>query len=114
MATRIDAELLIPGRGEPVTDGTVIVEGATISWVGPSARAPGVDGDRVHVPVAMPGLWEAHAHFVGIDTPDITVQVTEPVARQAARADISHPRQLQMVVKSALEGPPYDLDIPMI
>ncbi len=36
------------------------------------------------------------------------------LARQADRAGISHPRLLQMVVKSALEGPPYDLDIPMI
>lgn len=36
------------------------------------------------------------------------------LARQADRAGISYPRLLQMVVKAAFEGPPHDLDIPMI
>jgi D-alanine-D-alanine ligase len=36
------------------------------------------------------------------------------LARQADRAGISYPRLLQMIVKAALEGPPYDADIPMI
>jgi D-alanine-D-alanine ligase len=36
------------------------------------------------------------------------------LARQAERAGISYPRLLQMIVKAALEGPPYDADIPMI
>ena len=35
------------------------------------------------------------------------------LARQAERAGISYPRLLQMIVKAALEGPPYDVDIPM-
>mgnify|MGYP005840665869 CR=1 FL=1 len=34
--------------------------------------------------------------------------------RQAERAGISYPRLLQMVVKAAFEGPPFDLDIPMV
>ena len=36
------------------------------------------------------------------------------LARQADRAGISYSRLLQMVVKAALEGPPYDMDIPML
>jgi len=36
------------------------------------------------------------------------------LARQADRAGISYPRLLQMVVKAAFEGPPHDLDIPMV
>lgn len=36
------------------------------------------------------------------------------LARQADRAGISYPRLLQMVVKAAMEGPPHDLDIPMV
>lgn len=31
---RIDAELLIPGRGEPVRDAAVVIDGATISYAG--------------------------------------------------------------------------------
>jgi D-alanine-D-alanine ligase len=36
------------------------------------------------------------------------------VARQADRAGISYPRLLQMIVKAALEGMPYDTDVPMM
>ena len=36
------------------------------------------------------------------------------LARQADRAGISYARLLQMVVKAAFEGPPHDLDIPMV
>jgi D-alanine-D-alanine ligase len=36
------------------------------------------------------------------------------LARQAERAGITYPRLLQMVVKAALEGMPYDADIPML
>jgi len=36
------------------------------------------------------------------------------LARQADRAGISYPRLLQMIVKAAMEGPPYDVDIPMV
>ncbi len=36
------------------------------------------------------------------------------VARQAERAGISYPRLLQMIVNAALEGMPYDADVPMI
>jgi len=34
--------------------------------------------------------------------------------RQAEKVGISHSRLLQMIVKASLEGPPFDLDIPMI
>jgi len=36
------------------------------------------------------------------------------LARQADRAGISYARLLQMVVKAAFEGPPFDRDIPML
>ncbi|MEN6457775.1 MAG: hypothetical protein ABFC63_02495 [Thermoguttaceae bacterium] len=36
------------------------------------------------------------------------------MARQAERAGISYPRLLQMIIKAALEGQPFDADIPMI
>ncbi len=36
------------------------------------------------------------------------------LARSAERAGIPYPQLLQLVVKAALEGPPYDVDIPMV
>jgi D-alanine-D-alanine ligase len=36
------------------------------------------------------------------------------LSRQAERAGISYPRLLQMIVDAALEGMPYDADVPMV
>ncbi len=70
MTIRIDADLLIPGRGEPILDGTVILDDTRIAYAGPSVDAPLDAGSAdVAVPVAMPGLWDCHIHF-GTPTPD--------------------------------------------
>lgn len=112
MAVRIDADILIPGRGDPVPNGTVILDGDTIVYAGPSSGAPAIPGARtVEVPVVMPGLWECHAHFVGLDRPDIATQMTEPVARRAARAVGDLHRTLMGGVTSAREVGGVGLDI---
>jgi len=36
------------------------------------------------------------------------------LARQADRAGISYPRLLEMIVRAALEGPPHDVEVPML
>jgi hypothetical protein len=58
---RIEADLLIPGRGAPVQNGVVVLDGPTITYSGPAAEAP--PGDRGHaivrVAVAMPGSGTA-------------------------------------------------------
>ena len=87
MTVRIDADLLIPGRGDPVSNGSVVLEAGTITYAGPTDGAP--DADEVaKVPTVMPGLWEAHGHFVGLHTPDIEKLVTTPLPRQASVATI--------------------------
>ena len=59
MSIRIDAELLIPGRGEPIAGGTVILDGAVIAYAGPTADVPSdTGGVDVTVPIVMPGLWD--------------------------------------------------------
>jgi imidazolonepropionase-like amidohydrolase len=84
---RIQAELLIPGRGEPISGGVVVVEGATIAYAGPAAEAPEHnDDDVVSVPVAMPGLWDCHAHFLGLASLDLSRWVTDPMPLRAARS----------------------------
>ncbi|MEN8238022.1 MAG: amidohydrolase family protein [Actinomycetota bacterium] len=112
MTVRIEADLLIPGRGEPVPNGTVILEGEKIAYAGPADGAPETPGAEVTaVPVAMPGLWECHAHFVGLAEPDLENYVTEPPARMAARAVGDLHRTLMGGVTSAREMGGIGLDI---
>lgn len=65
---RIDADLLIPGRGDPITDGTVVWQQNEILYAGARSSLP----DRFatiepafHVPVVMPGMWDCHIHYPG-------------------------------------------------
>jgi imidazolonepropionase-like amidohydrolase len=109
---RIDADLLIPGRGEPIANGTVITEGGTITYAGPSAAAPGTSEATVtQVPVVMPGLWECHGHLSGITTPDLMAQIGEGVARRAARAVGDLSRTLMGGVTSMREVGGLGIDI---
>jgi imidazolonepropionase-like amidohydrolase len=72
MTTRIEAGRLIPGRGDVVKQGVVVLEGPVISYAGPSAQAPETpDADVVTADTVMPGMWECHGHFVGIYTANI-------------------------------------------
>jgi imidazolonepropionase-like amidohydrolase len=86
MVERIEADLLIPGRGKPAGDGVVVLDGSVISYAGPAAGAPETPGAKVHrVPVVMPGMWECHGHFMGGLTLDLERQPLEPLALRAAR-----------------------------
>lgn len=83
---RIDADLLIPGRGEPVRDGTVVLDGARIAYAGPRAGAPPGGGAVTTVTTVMPGMWDCHAHFLGVRDLDLERAIREPHALLAARA----------------------------
>ncbi|WP_433278045.1 hypothetical protein ACQPZA_02595 [Pseudonocardia xinjiangensis] len=53
---RIAADLMIPGRGDPVADAVVLLDGPTISYAGPAAEAPEAPGaETVRTAVVMPG-----------------------------------------------------------
>ena len=83
---RIEADLLIPGSGEPVKNGAVVIDGSRIAFAGPAEDAPKTPGAIVHrVPVVMPGLWDAHGHFFGIRTGDILDVSRTPVEVMSAR-----------------------------
>ena len=92
MATRITADTLIPGKGEPITNGTVILDGDNIAYSGPTAAAPpAAPGDsETAVPAVMPGMWEAHGHFIGSPIPDLEkIAASDPgslIARATADA----------------------------
>lgn len=110
MTTRIDADVLIPGRGEPIPSGSVVLDGDTISYVGPTVSAPDAD-TTTKVLVAMPGMWECHGHFAGLPQPDIMLQVSEPVPRQAARATKDIENTLMGGVTSVREVGGHGIDI---
>jgi len=68
----IEAELLIPGSGEPVSDGVVIIDNSVISYAGPASQAPPRPGAVVHrAGTVMPGMWDCHGHFLGMRVFDL-------------------------------------------
>ena len=84
---RVEAKLLIPGRGNPVPDGCVVIHGETITYAGTLAEAPDTSGSQTHrVPVAMPGMWDCHSHFFGTESADLTQLATTPLPMLAVRA----------------------------
>jgi imidazolonepropionase-like amidohydrolase len=83
---RIEAGLLIPGDGEPVSDAVLIADGGTISYAGPAAGAPGTPGARLATAaVVMPGMWYCHGHFLGARSMDLARLPQEPTPLRAAR-----------------------------
>ncbi|OLN95553.1 hypothetical protein CCHL11_04940 [Colletotrichum chlorophyti] len=67
--TVIVADLLIPGRGDPLKNAAVVVAGEKIVHVGMHNSLPEKyrPVKPVRVPVVMPGLWDVHVHFLGLD-----------------------------------------------
>jgi len=63
--TRIDANLLIPGRGEPVRDASLVIDGTSIVYAGPRDSAPPTP-DSIAAETVMPGLWDCHTHLFGL------------------------------------------------
>jgi imidazolonepropionase-like amidohydrolase len=112
MTARIEADLLIPGRGDPVSSGVVVLEDGEIIYAGSAEQAPDTsDAEVISVPTVMPGMWECHGHFVGIDKPDIETLLTEPEARLVARAVGDMDRTLMGGVTSVREVGGFGIDI---
>lgn len=87
MTTRIEATTLIPGRGAPIDNGTVVLEEGRVTYAGPAATAPPVgDADVYETEAVLPGLWECHGHYTGMPTADLEVDAKEPMGTKAARA----------------------------
>src|SRR5258708_19203177 len=83
---RIEAELLVPGSGEPVPDGVVVLDGPVISYAGPAREAPETTGAAVHrTEAVLPGMWDCHGHSFGGRAWDVGQLPLEPVPLRAAR-----------------------------
>lgn len=78
---RVDADLLIPGRGDPIQSASLIYSPnpaaggtGTIVWAGKTASIPHQHTSlptQEHVPVLIPGLWDSHVHYFGRADPNI-------------------------------------------
>jgi imidazolonepropionase-like amidohydrolase len=68
----IKASLLIPGRGEPIKNGAVVIHEDIIDWVGPQSKIPAKYSaiPFAHVSYLMPGLWDCHVHYFGAGASD--------------------------------------------
>ena len=84
---QINAGLLIPGRGEPVRNAAVLIDGGRISYAGPAAGAPAAPGAVIRTAATvLPGLWDCHGHFMGSRALDLARLPQEPTALRAARS----------------------------
>lgn len=87
------------------------MEGSRISYVGSTANAPDAD-ESVTVPTAMPGIWECHAHFVGLTDPDVLPgSLVTPLATRAARAARDMATILNAGITSAREVGGHGIDL---
>jgi imidazolonepropionase-like amidohydrolase len=84
---RIEADLLIPGRGSPIHDGVVLLDGTRIDYAGPAAVAPSTPSAAIHqVGTVLPGLWDCHGHLMGTRSANLERLPLEPVELRAARS----------------------------
>ncbi|MCL1595613.1 MAG: amidohydrolase family protein [Actinomycetia bacterium] len=105
MTVRIDAELLIPGRGDPIENGTVLLDGSTIVFAGTTSALPGSVGRADEsVKVVMPGMWDCHAHFGTPTASELADRTSFPsAAAMGARAVDELSRTLDAGVTSVRE-----------
>ncbi len=89
MTHRIHARQLLPGRGVPVTGGTVVLRDGRIAFAGATADAPDTPGAEVtECDTVLPGLWDAHVHLFGLPDLGLGRSITgrpEPQVLRAAR-----------------------------
>ena len=107
----IHADLLIPGRGAPVRDAALAIDGARIAYAGERSGAPRSDDEPLRVPVVMPGMWDCHMHLIGVRTLDLERIVRVPQAAFAARAAKSAEAVLAAGFTSVRELGGFGLDL---
>lgn len=87
-ALRIDAELLIPGKGAPLEHHSLVVKDGRIDWLGPSQQLTATSPDlkQYKVPTLLPGLWDCHCHFTGMPNAALENALRVPAPLAASRS----------------------------
>ncbi len=104
---RVEADILIPGEGEPVSNGVVLFDGSTIAFAGPAEDAPKTptEVETTRVPAVMPGMWETHGHFMRLQTGGIEVEIARtPLPVLASRGTEDAETALQAGFTSVREA----------
>lgn len=87
--TVIHASLLIPGRGDPISNAAVVISAKDnkILFSGPEADLPDTyaEAPNIRVPTLLPGLWDCHVHLVGFKTFNLSSAATLHPATAGAR-----------------------------
>jgi len=105
VTTRIEATRLIPGADPVIADGVVVLDGGVITYAGPSADAPATpDADVAAAETVMPGMWDCHAHAVGLHRIQFDDLYLVPAEVRAARAVKDIERALQAGVTSVRDA----------
>jgi imidazolonepropionase-like amidohydrolase len=104
----IKADLLIPGRGEPLKKAVVVIHENQITWVGLQSSIPAKYSaiPYTNVPVLLPGLWDCHVHFYGAGDEDqggYAGAVSTPAVLAAARITVDFKRTLMAGFTSVRE-----------
>lgn len=101
---RITARQLVPGRGDPVADAVVVLEGGHITYAGPAAEAPATPGAAVtDCDTVLPGLWDCHVHTLGVRDLSLAEVVTGRLEPQVLRAARDAQAALRMGVTNVRE-----------
>lgn len=109
---RIEATVLVPGRGEPIRDGVVLVDGESITYAGPAAQAhPSPDAEPFRVEAVMPGMWDCHAHLIGARSLDLMQLAFEPVPLRAARCVADLRAAIDVGITSVREVGGFGIDL---
>lgn len=112
MTTRVHADLLIPGKGDPIEDGVVVLDGGVITYAGPSRAAPSAADDVTEeTRVVMPGLWDCHAHLFGSAAWNLETAAWLAPATAGARATADLRRYLDGGVTSVREVGGYGVEL---
>ena len=90
----IHTNLLIPGKGDPTKNSTVVTSAGKIVYVGSHLDFPKKPeyqtAPSTFVPVLMPGLWDCHVHLVGSDSFGYTsLTLTNPATAGVASPGLS-------------------------
>jgi imidazolonepropionase-like amidohydrolase len=113
---RIDTDLLIPGKGEPIKSGSLVFDSkeGKILFAGATKNLPKDLANLSvsdHVPVLLPGLWDCHVHYFGMASGNLDLLATLPQSLAGVRSARDFAATLNAGYTSVREVGGYGVDM---